>query len=278
MDTIFIRILTVTVFFTVFSSASFSQDVIYKTNNDTLYCKVKEIGTTEIKYTLPSYPQDLLFNIEKDHVRKIFFENGQEMYFEKDMTDPGNYLDNKRNALKVDFIAPLTGNFTMAYERSLKPGKSFEVNLGIIGLGTDQNDRNASGLFTKFCMKFIKSPDFYLKGMRYAHILKGSYLMPEVFLGYYRADYDEYDYYYYYPPVYRITREEVFTGGIALNLGKQWVFDNSFLVDFYFGAGYGFDSNNRGSEYHYNFVSTGDEVPLAFTAGLKIGFLFDNRK
>ena len=58
-------------------------------------------------------------------------------------------------------------------------------------------------------------------------------------------------------------------------MGKQWVFDNSFLVDFFFGVGYGFDSNNDNEEgYQFSHVTASEEVPISFSAGLKMGWLF----
>jgi hypothetical protein len=191
------------------------------------------------------------------------------------MTNPANYIDDKKNALKVDFLSPLTGNLTFSYERSLKPARSIEGTFGIIGFGVDPNDLDPRGAFMKFGMKFIKSPDFYLRGMRYAHLLKGSYIRPEIQFGYYSrvSDYYYDDYWGYYE--YYNERQENITFAMMLNIGKQWVFDNSFLVDWYVGVGYGFNSNSDDyNEYHYSFVSVSDEVPLSFTAGLKIGFLF----
>ncbi len=256
-----------------------AQDVIYKVHNDTIVCKIKEIGSETIKYTLPSYPPDLLFSIDKDKVRKVVFSNGQEMTFKKEMTNPENYLDNKKNAIKIDFISPLTGNTTLSYERSLEPGKSVEGSLGLIGLGVDPNDKNSSGAFLKFGMKFIKSPDYYLKGLRYAHVLKGSYVMPELSMGYYSTDVGYYDWNYpYYYGTYSTKRKDVITGGISLNVGKQWVFDNAFLTDFYLGVGYGFYSDKDVDSYQYSFLGFGDNIPLAFTAGLKIGFLLGENK
>lgn len=271
-------LITGIVFILLASLPGFSQDYIIKKNNDTLNCKIKEVAMDEIKYALPDFPSDVSFSIDKDAVYKVVFSNGKELIIQQEMSNPANYLDNKKNAIKIDFLSPLTGNTTFSYERSLKPARSIEGTLGIIGLGTDYNDVDQRGAFIKFGMKFIKSPDFYLRGMRYAHVLKGAYIRPEVQLGYYSRlnemyyeDYDPYNpYWYSYSE-----REENFTAAILLNIGKQWVFDNSFLVDWYVGVGYGFDSNNDDyNEYHYSFVNADEDVPLSFTAGLKIGFLF----
>ncbi|MDZ7613836.1 MAG: hypothetical protein U5K51_09125 [Flavobacteriaceae bacterium] len=48
--------------------------------------------------------------------------------------------------------------------------------------GSDDPQIDASGVFFKFGYKLIRTPDYYLKGMKYAHILKGSYIKPEIAL------------------------------------------------------------------------------------------------
>jgi hypothetical protein len=248
------------------------QDAIHKKSGDVIECSIKEIGLDEIKYTVPGFGPDLKFSIAKEKVNKVVFSNGQEMIIKDEMTNPDNYQDNFRNALKVDFLSPLTGNTTIYYERSLKPGRSIEAGLGIVGLGLDPAEVNPAGVFTKFGVKFIKSPDVYLRGMRYAHVLKGAYVKPELILGYFARDYDNYwegSYWYY-----GTTRREVFIGSIMLNFGKQWVIDNSFLVDFFVGAGYGFDSGDYDEGYQYAYVGGAEDIPISFSAGLKIGWLF----
>jgi len=259
----------------IISSPLFSQDQIYKRNNEIIDCKVTEIGMDDIKYTLPDYPSDLQFSISKDNVLKIIFENGKEMFFQLEMTNPENYILNKKNAIKVDFLSPLTGNTTFSFERSLKPGRSVEAGLGIIGLGRNTN-RQAAGFFTKFGIKYIKDPDFYLRGMRYAHVLKGGYIKPELTLGYY-TKVVEYWIYDNFPPYNSYSVEEqrdVFIGSVMVNIGKQWIFDNSFLFDIYGSIGYYIDSEGEDwDDYHFGFIGTGDELPLAFSGGFKIGWL-----
>lgn len=256
--------------------AAQSQDHIYKRNNESILCKVKEVGTEEIKYALPDYPKDVLFSIDKEKVQKIVFENGKEILFEKEMVNPENYVDNKKNAIKIDFLSPLTGNTTFWYERSLKPGSSIEGALGIIGLGIDPEDVNPRGAFFKFGYKAIRSPDFYLKGMRYAHILKGAYIRPELAVGFYSLDRYFYDYslpYYTYNQREKV-RENYFAMALHLNFGKQWVMNNSLLVDWFVGVGYGFNSEGEG-RYNFGWASGDSGIPISGTAGLKFGFLFD---
>lgn len=272
MKTIYL-VLTVA-FAAILGQAGFAQDKIIRRTNDTIPCKIKEIGSDEIKYQLPGYPPDLLFTLDKEKITKIVFENGQEMTFKVEIDNPENYINQRKNAMKIDYISPLTGNTTLSLEHSLKPGQSIEGSVGFIGLGIDPNDINPSGGFVKFGMKFIKSPDFYLRGIRYAHILKGTYFKPEIGLGVYSRDHTEviYDYYNYYEKEERI---DIFTGFINVVIGKQWVINDLFLIDFYGGAGYGFDTNDKeNGGYHYGWAIVDDNVPLTFSTGIKIGFLF----
>lgn len=246
-----------------------AQDMIINYSSDTLRCKVKEIGSDEVKYIRADYPADVLFTTDTDKIKKLIFENGQELTFMAQIDNPENYLHQNKNALKIDFLAPLTGNTTLAYEYSLKPGNSMEGTIGIIGLGVDTQDNNPSGMFIKYGVKFIKSPDFYIRNLRYAHILKGAYIKPEIGFGYYSSDKETYDYPDY---IQRTERIETYSLMIQLVLGKQWVINDIFLVDFYAGAGYGFDNQDGGYRYGYAILS--EEVPLSVSAGLKIGILF----
>ena len=136
---------------TVFISAQLlqAQDRIHKKTSEVIHCKVKEIGLEEIKYQLPEPNNEIIYSISKDKISRVVLENGQEIIFKDNFSDPENYIDNKKNAIKVDFLSPLTGNTTFAYERSIKPGRSFEVTLGIIGLGLDPRDVDPTGFFHK---------------------------------------------------------------------------------------------------------------------------------
>ena len=252
----------------VFSNSLIAQDLIIKRNQDTIHCDVKEMGVESVKYLLPDYPDDVLFAVENDKVLKVVFESGQEKIFFNEMQNPENYVDNRKNAIKIDFIAPLTGNLTFAFEHSLKPGASIEGTFGIIGLGVNVGDRSARGTFIKFGYKFIKSPDFYFNKMRYAHVLKGGYFKPEISAGYYTQN-APYDYSGNYQPN---EREEVFSFCLHLVLGKQWVMNNVFLVDFSAGIGYGFDSTGDGG-YHFGYANSESSVPISGTAGLRLGYL-----
>jgi hypothetical protein len=216
---------------------------------------------------------DIVFGIDKNDIIKIILENGKELSFSHSLYGEKTYENQKRQAIKVNFLAPLTGNTTISYERLIRPSRSWEVSLGIIGLGDDINDEDPRGVFAKFGMKFIKSPDFYLKGMKYAHVLKGTYVKPEIAFSTY--SYDSWNYYDYSSSYFSSDTDRQSNWAMAFNIivGKQYVFNDIFLLDMYFGLGYGFSENNDNESYHYGFTGGNSDTPLTVTAGLKIGIL-----
>lgn len=254
-----------------------AQDRIVRKNKSVIECKITEISSDEIKYRQPTISAEVIFCIEKSDVEYIEFENGTIFKIENPMYDATYYEHNRRNALKISFIEPFAGSTSLYFEQVIKPGRTFEVGVGIIGLGYDPDERDAKGLYFSGGYKFTRTPDYYIPRMRYAHLLKGSYIKPEVSIGYYGSN----EYSSEYNPitgfVYGIRKENTFILGLMVNMGKQWVFDDSFLVDLYWGLGYGFTSTEE-SRYHFHFSGGGKEAPLAISGGLKLGFLTGKRK
>ena len=259
------------------ASMLMGQDIIYKKDQSKLKVKVKEVGLDEIKYVNYDDQEGIVFAIAKDAIIKVKFENGSTQYFIDDFNNPDYYFDQKKHALKINFLSPLNGHFAIGYEQNMEPGRSIEARLGLVGIGKNRKDwhdtpRDARGAYVGASYKFYTKPSHYIRGMRYAHILKGSYIRPEFVFGAYSEseDYDNYD----WDGGNDEGRRTVTFGGLLINFGKQWVFDDAFLVDLYFGLGYGFD--NSGEEIvknNFALQRTGEDTNLAFTGGLCIGFL-----
>lgn len=250
----------------IFSTTAFSQDIMYLRNKQVKEVQIVEIGVNEIKYkNFPPRLEEPVIVIDKLKVEKIELENGEVLTFSTDpFRDKDLYAHQNRNAIKISFISPLSGSFIFSYERSIKPGMSFETDLGIVGLGYDLAETNPSGVFFRGGVKFIRTPDYYVQGMKYAHILKGSYIKPElIFSAYSENDFDMLN------GIYNDATKKR-GGAFVLNLGKQVVYNDFFLVDFYGGIGYGFTNDQN---VRFGFSATGN-LPIAFTSGLKIGFLF----
>lgn len=246
-------------------------DKLIKRNGEVIECEIHEIGDDEIKYSLADFRSDVLFGIDKNKVSSITFSDGRELKFQDSMYGQENYADQRKNIFKFNFLSPLMGATAFGYEHSLRPGRSIEARLGIIGWGQDLDDYNASGVFTSIGYKFIKDPDFYMKGMRYAHLLKGAYFKPELAFSFY--NYSNHT----YMGSNRVTDPDtkVRLAAIILNVGKQWIIANRFSIDWYVGAGYGFGKNDEyDNSYNYAFIGATDETSLVLNSGFRIGVLF----
>jgi len=260
---------TITLLLVVASIAIMAQDKIIKKSGSIIECSVSEVGSDEIKYFYQDNPK-IVFGIDKALIERIEFATGEIMKIESNtFNNPEYYANQGTHAVKISFLSQLNSSTEFTYEQSLKPGKSWEASLGIIGLGFDLQDKKPEGAYGKFAFKFIKSPDFYTHQMHYSHILKGAYFAPEIAFRY--VHYEDYDYWWYSNTDSKKTKED-YAFALTLKFGKQWVFDDSFLVDLYFGIGYGAGGNGDGLSY--GFVAGNEDLPIALTSGLRLGWVF----
>ena len=163
-------------------SVSSAQDVIYKKNKEEIKAKVTEIGIDEIKYKLFDLQDGPDFVMLKTDVWKIKYSNGQETIFQKDEYDVAQDVEirHKTHSIKFEFFSPLTDDIAFGYEQMIKVGMNVEGKIGIIGIGTNPNAPDASGVFVKTGIKFKKHSDVIIRGMKYAHALSGAYIKPEI--------------------------------------------------------------------------------------------------
>lgn len=278
--------------------------MILKYKKDTLWVKVFEIGTDEIKYKFwPADQSTPLMVEEKSKVKYLKLENGTVMRFaDDDFSDPNFYVNQKKMAVKIEPFAILGGMFSGSFEKSMGPGRSWEAGLGILGL--KENSFVESGVLLRGGYKFINTPDYMVKGMRYAHILKGAYVKPEFVFTSFTNIMESYNFISstgtWPNPVTntyeKSTTTNRYTGSaLVLNFGKQWVFSNIFLVDLFLGLGIGYSGNRELSkststittssylydDYYYEneiprvglYMGFDNKVGLAGQAGLKIGVL-----
>lgn len=257
--------------FILIASTSQAQDQMYlHGSKDVIAVKILEIGLDEVKYKPYDNEDSPILVMDKALIAKIITEDGSTYTFADPFSDPALYVDQKKNALKISFLSTFFGSTQFTYERSIKPGQSWEATLGIIGLGFDPPGIKPLGATIKFGWKFINTPNFKIRGMKYSHILKGGYIRPEIIMNFFSYDSNSYDMF----GQRTATRKNSTSGALVLNLGKQWIYSNSFLVDLYFGIGYGFaNDNNDDYNYYYGFAGAFDGFPIAFTGNLRIGWL-----
>lgn len=281
--------LATAVFFFVFSSSA--QDKIYRKNGKVITAKIIEVGSSEIKYKIFGDDTGPVYILETDKIKKVDFENGTSQKFIPDLKDPEQYEGQLRKAIKIDFFGPLIGYTQISYEKSTGIGKSFEVGLGIIGAGknsvVDHYGINSSlrttrtnqfGFAGSFGYKFNKLPDFLFGRSRFTHVMQGGYAKPIIYVG----NYSENGVQYKPNSQSSIERRSVTFGALQIELGKQWVFGDKFLIDAYWGFGYGFDNKKSSDSYYYddntsafNYLNAraGRSPGLSITGGIKLGLL-----
>ncbi len=275
-----------TLLFFTFSSIR-AQDKIYRKNGQIVKAKVLEIGTGDVKYKLADSTDSPIYVLEKDRIRKIVYQNGRTEHFIPDLKDPEQYTGQLRKAIKVDFLGPLLGYSQISYEKNLGVGKSYEVMLSIISAGKNQilnfwdytlreKKKNQFGLAASVGYKFNKLPDFLFGRTRFTHLMQGAYAKPVAYLGHY----GENRIVYKANNQYVVERQKVAFGALQVELGKQWVFGDKFLIDGYWGLGYGFDNKKNGDGYYdntaaYNYINArlGRSPGFSTTFGIKLGLL-----
>ncbi len=281
-----------------------AQDKIYRQNGKVVLAKVVEIGSSEIKYKEFNNPDGPIYVLETDRIKKIVFENGTTQTFQDNLKDMERYADQKKKALKINFLSPLYGYSEIGYEKVTGFGKSYEFSLGVIGAGKS-NVINASyysgnqltevkrkpfGLFVTGGYKFGKLPDFLIFGKsRASHIMQGTYIKPLIYAGHYKENIMVQKGSSNNP--FETGKQNVTFGALQIELGRQWVFGDKILLDIYEGLGYGFDNKedayqpygygtnnsyyqlNETAAFNYANSRVGKSPGLSFTIGLRIGML-----
>jgi hypothetical protein len=247
------------------------EDKLVKRDGKTINCKVKEIGDDEIKYLEEGIGTDVILSIDASKVEKIIFADGREYKIDNSMSTYEDFSKQRKNAVKFNLFLPISGAYAFSYERSIKPGSSIEGEIGIISSGkNDVTSLEAHGIFFKAGYKLIRSPDFYLKGMKYAHILKGSYVKPELAITSFSYDKSQ--------DSFQSGSTDSDTGSttkmaILINGGKQVVYNNRIAIDVFIGAGYAFGKIDDSLRY-FAFTGFSNESSFVMTGGLRVGFLF----
>lgn len=180
------------------------------------------------------------------------------------------YSEQMKQAIKFELLAPLSGNFTVGYEKYVKDFLSMEYKIGIIGAGI--NIENQMGLFFKVGPRLKMMPDYMIKGLKGTHLLSGKYIKPELALSFFSKKPDEGSSYSSYSNSTPTKKESVQSVAFIVNYGKQSIVGGSAVFDWSFGVGYGYTSQEYGGN-EYSHTSGGSEFPMVFSASLALGFL-----
>jgi hypothetical protein len=289
--------------FIVFSLFAKAQDKIFKKGGEVVDAKITEVGTAEIKYKIYKDIDGPVYTIEKDRIIKVVYQSGRTEFYQSSLKDPELYADQEKRAIKVNFLSPLRGFTQFNYEKNVKPGRAYEVSLGIIGLGKRQELSDYSfssgasgrivykeqgGAFIGGGFKFSKLPDYLSGRDKYSHIMQGSYVKPELLLGVYSQNFESDN---ANDTGRNIDRKTVTFTSLLINLGKQWVLGDKLVIDIYGGLGYAIDNLKKlkyqredGTYYedeagdHFAIITAGSDSGIGFSGGFKVGILLNNIK
>ena len=253
---------------------TFSQDVIVKSNNDSIRAKIIEINTENIRFRYFNMKEGPIIQIHKNEVKEIIYENGSRLtvLYNPYEVSPDMMIRQRSHAFKVDVLSSLFNHYLLGYEMRLFPAINLELKASIIGTNVTTSLDHAEGYFVKCGLKFVKLTSSYMRGLKYIQPLKGNYIKPELIFGQFKRD--EKHHYINYT-------------NYAINIvfGRQDVINNFFVLDYFGGFGYSYqvnstvkDSTNNNSvgdfTYAYSHLFFGKGIPLILTGGVLIGFAY----
>jgi hypothetical protein len=200
---------------------------------------------------------------------------------------------------------------SIAYEKVIKVGMNLDAEAGYVnssmtqyqGLSGHMYGFNApfvTGAYIKPGMKFFLGQDFAVRGLKYAHPLKGRYIKIDLAFAY--LDFQDVSYsipgYYPNPPTTISSDVRAFSYGGFINYGRQFILGNLFTLDYYFGVGFtgqsvsysnpGFTTSNNTLRYGYYDFSRSissyygfSRIPtfgLSGTCGFRLGYILPSKK
>lgn len=203
------------------------------------------------------------------------------------------------NIFKFNFFSPLFGHSMFSYEREVKPNRSQEFSLSIIGAGENMNqyysfqtgafingDRQLGASIGYGYRFYMPRKSAYINNKKVPS-LTGFYFKPTIYGNIFVDD----------PALFNGTvleRDVVLSAAVLLESGWQTIIGKVFLIDFYGGFGYGFvnidyesfsnlnrinpafGSNKNSNSYTFN--RFGRTVGLALSGGFKVGFVSKRKK
>ncbi|MEY2962945.1 MAG: hypothetical protein RL754_206 [Bacteroidota bacterium] len=294
------KLLLIALGFTAFQTAK-AQDMLIFKDKTVEEVKIIEVTPDFIKYREFGADENAaVFSVEKDFLNKVIFETGKVLDMSKSLiNDERIYADQRRRAIKLD-VAGISSNYSfITYEQAIDPSTSWEAGFLFIGAGFDSGSldgerENAMGGGVNVGYKFKRSPNFYMSRMKYGHIMRGTYIKPNLFVTLFNYDLVDYN----HPPdpvtfMYPTTRETAVAASAQLDFGNQLVLSDQFVVDYAFGVGYGFTTKQNTNQWwtppavNYGFTggrrqgvdwngNTTYSSPLTYSVTLRVGYLMKN--
>jgi hypothetical protein len=285
-------------------------------------CKIIEINEFEIKYRAAENINGPIYIIDKSTVKSYKLSSGFTERFlldELSLEHEHKEILGNRQVIKLSPFSFAFNHISFAYESVIKVGMNLDIEAGYINseINPDasnlfrsglNNSLHNSGAYFKPGIKFFLGEDFSIKGLKYAHPLKGRYIKLDLAVSYINFQDLSTVYYGAYTNGIALTQTiytnmSTFAYGGFVNYGRQFILGNILTLDYYVGAGftgqstsysnpnffknpfpnssYNYYHNERNYTANYHGFLRVPSFGLSFTAGFRIGYIIpqkDDRK
>ena len=256
-------------------------DKIYLKNGSIISGKVIETSETHYKIKVLRGDSELIRSFNVEEIDRVEFGDGSVEIIEHslEVTPVLNLNDMKKMGIKVNFFGPLNGHTDITFEKYMSPGRLYELTLGIIGAGKNEDlgflgsfnqKRDAKGLFFSGGYKFQTKPIYREKNKTYTHIMQGWFVKPTATFGFYSQNRLSGN-------LGQVQNESISFGALEIKFGRQWVFSNLFYLGLDFGFGYVFDNTEEDNFFDLEDIFRNHFAITKFggdTTNLGISFLF----
>jgi len=302
----------------LFVTVNAQSDTLYTKKQQKIICKIVEIGELDIKYKRVELLDGPTYVINRLNIIKYTLANGYTEIIVADElsieNEHGNIIKN-RTVIKISPFSPVNNQITFAYEKVLRVGTNLDIELGYSNSNLTKNQditgsmRNVfnSGFYVKPGVKFFLGQDYSVRGLKYAHPLKGRYIRLDLAFSY--LNYENLkrtepvrnpNTPYYSSTTYTIVTDvQSFSYGGFVNYGRQFILGNALTLEYYVGVGFTGQSNTYSNNDYkktiysgYNYFNRNDDAKnianyhgffrspnlgLSVTGGFRIGYILPEK-
>jgi len=228
-------------------------DTLFTNKNQKIACKIYEINEFEIRYRMANALDGPVYVIDKSSIRKYTLSNGySELIIPDELSLENEHKEiiGNREVIKFSPFGIAFNHISLSYEKVIKVGMNIDAEAGFINSSINNGSFSNAGMnpnryhvgaYIKPGIKFFLGQDFSVKGLKYAHPLKGRYVKLDIALAYLNFQgiettlYPSYTYQYPSPPMTSTiisTDLNAFSYGGFVNYGRQFILGNILTLDY----------------------------------------------
>lgn len=290
---------------------------VYK-KHEKIPCKIIEINETDFKLKLAGNLDGPVFVSSRTTITKYVLSNGytqQVLPDEMSIEEEHKEILGNRTVIKIHPFSFVNNQLSFAYEKVIKVGMNLDLEFGYSNsnlngqrdaFGNNYTNGSNTGAYIKPGVKFFLGQDYSVKGMKYAHPLKGRYIKLDLAFSYLNFQNLQRSAVGYNGTTYTTssvsTNANTFAYGGFVNYGRQFILGNILTLEYYIGIGFtGHSYSYTNPNYTKNFscgpynssYNNNDDVQntsnfhgfmrtqglgLSYTGGFRIGYIIPAKK